>query len=262
LISIPSGRYIESDSKVHRADPRAKIVSILALAFSSLFLGSIGDFVLYGSFWVFLFALSGINIREYLKTIWGIRFLILLVIVFQILFTPGRIIVDLGPVRISNEGVTNAAILSGRVVLAVLFSITLSLTTSPLEIASAFEDILEKLKVKASKASQVGIAVSLTLTFIPLLSLQTEKIIMAQRARGVEFDRGNILKRARNALTVVIPVIVNALKRAQETAMALEVRYYTPGRARTRYRDFSWRAGETLLLSSVIAAICLMIFIL
>lgn len=218
--------------------------------------------MLYGIVWATIYFFSSLPLKEYLVALWGVRFLLLIVVIFQLFFTPGRILLNLEWLRITREGLSNAIVLSGRLTLAILFSISLSLTTSPLEISAALESILKKLRVPNCKASEFGITVTLALTFIPLISLQVEKVTMAQKARGVVFDRGNLFKRIKNALTVIIPVIANVLKRAQDTAMALQVRNYRPNVSRSSYKAYRWGWSESSILIFTIAATLIMIFIL
>ena len=261
MITVPAGRYISTGSSIHAIDPSAKIVSFIALAFSSLFLDGPADFLVYAVLWTAVFLLSAVALREYLSTLWGIRFLLLLVVVFQSLFTPGRVLLDLGVVRITVEGLVNGLIQSGRVIFAVLFGITLSLTTSPVEISTGFERILRRLGLGESRASKIGLAASLTLTFIPLISLQTERVIMAQKVRGVEFDKGSLFKKVKNALTVVIPVIVTSLKKAQDTAAALQIHFRSSSRAGIHLRVSRWKLPEILLTATAFTALLVVILL-
>jgi energy-coupling factor transport system permease protein len=255
LITVPTGRYISTGSSIHAIDPSAKIVSFILLAFSSLFLKEPVDFLVYGALWTAIYILSAVALGEYLSTLWGIRFLLLLVLVFQSFFTPGRVLLDLGVVRITVEGLLNGLTQSGRLIFAVLFGTTLSLTTSPVEISTGFERILKRLGLGESRASKIGLAASLTLTFIPLISLQTERIIMAQKVRGVEFDKGGLFKKVKNALSVVIPVIVTSLKKAQDTAAALQIHFRSSNRTGIHLRVSRWKLPENLLTATAFMAL-------
>jgi energy-coupling factor transport system permease protein len=170
-------------------------------------------------------------------------------------------LLDLKALRITEEGLINAVVLSARMILAVLFSIVLSLTTSPLEISFSVEEIIGKFPAGKKRSSELGMALSLTLTFIPLISLQTNRIIMAQKARGVEFDKGSFPSRVKNSLSVVIPVITTSLKKAQDTAAALQIRGYKPGHKLTSLREKRWSSSDSILLVvtifSVLSAIIL-----
>jgi len=255
LVGIPLGRFVPADSIIHNLSPVAKTISFVSLAVGSLFLSGIVDFTVFLSLWIILSALSAVPFGEYMKTLRGIRLLILLIVVFQILFSHGKVLLDLKVLRITEEGLINAVALSARMILAVLFSVVLSLTTSPLEISFSMEEIIGKFPVGKKRSSELGMALSLTLTFIPLISLQTNRIILAQKARGVEFDRGSFPSRVKNSLSVVIPVITTSLKKAQDTAAALQIRGYKPGHKLTNLREKRWSSNDSILLVATIFSV-------
>ena len=114
MITVPAGRYISTGSSIHAIDPSAKIVSFIALAFSSLFLDGPADFLVYAVLWTAVFLLSAVALREYLSTLWGIRFLLLLVVVFQSLFTPGRASHSLKSFVMGNRLYSALSLSSGR----------------------------------------------------------------------------------------------------------------------------------------------------
>ena len=255
MVGIPLGRFVPVDSVIHKLSPVAKTISFVSLAVGSLFLSGFGDFTVFFSLWIILSGLSAVPFREYMKALRGIRLLILLIVVFQILFSHGKVLLDLKVLRITEEGLINSVLLSGRMILAVLFSIVLSLTTSPLEISFSVEEIVSKFPASRKRSSELGMALSLTLTFIPLISLQTNRIIMAQKARGVDFDRGSITSKVKNSLSVVIPVITTSLKKAQDTAVALQIRGYKPGQKLTSLREKSWSSNDSILLVVTVLSI-------
>lgn len=255
MVGVPLGRFVPTNSVIHKLSPIAKTIAFVSLSIGSLFLSGIADFTVFLSLWIVLSALSAVPFREFVKTLRGIRLLILLIVVFQILFTHGRVLVDLKVLRITEEGLINAAVLSARMILAVLFSIMLSLTTTPLEISSSVEEIIGKLPGGKKRSSEIGMALSLTLTFIPLISLQTNRIILAQKARGIEFDKGSIFSRVKNSISVVIPVIATSLKKAQDTAAALQIRGYRPGHKLTCLKEKSWSLSDSILLVVTILSI-------
>lgn len=255
LVEIPLGRFFPADSIIHKLSPVVKTISFVALAVGSLFLSGIVDSLILFSFWISLLLLSKVPLGEYIKTLWTIKFLLLLIVIFQLFFTHGKVLLDMKILRITEEGLLNATLLTVRMVFAVFFSITLSYTTTPMEISSSIEAIVGKLPMKTKRVSELGMALSLTLTFIPLLSLQTNRIIMAQKARGVEFNGGSFFKRVRNSLSVVIPVITTSLKKAQDTASALEIMGYEPGYTLGSLDKMSWSINDSIILISTAVSI-------
>ncbi|MCP5457814.1 MAG: energy-coupling factor transporter transmembrane protein EcfT [Thermotogae bacterium] len=255
MVEIPLGRFFPADSIIHKLSPVVKTISFVALAVGSLFLSGIVDSLILFSFWISLLLLSKVPLGEYIKTLWTIKFLLLLIVIFQLFFTHGKVLLDMKILRITEEGLLNATLLTVRMVFAVFFSITLSYTTTPMEISSSIEAIVGKLPMKTKRVSELGMALSLTLTFIPLLSLQTNRIIMAQKARGVEFNGGSFFKRVRNSLSVVIPVITTSLKKAQDTASALEIMGYEPGYTLGSLDKMSWSINDSIILISTAVSI-------
>ncbi|AKI98015.1 energy-coupling factor transporter transmembrane component T family protein [Kosmotoga pacifica] len=251
---IPLGRYINVKSPIHDLDARAKIIGFIGMAVLSFFCSSPVDFVIFFIYFFTLAYLSNIPVRNYLKSIRSIWLLLFMIFIFQLFFTPGRIIVSLGKINITLEGVAGASIYSARVIGAILFSTLLSYTTRPLSMAKSIEDLMFKLKLPKKLSFDTGLVLSIALRFIPILSQEMEKIILSQKARGADFESKNLFSRIKSSVAVIIPLVVLALRKSEELAVAMDMRYY--GRyERVRCSEGKFGLSEKLfsLMSLLIA---------
>ncbi|AIG65981.1 energy-coupling factor transporter transmembrane component T family protein [Weissella tructae] len=231
------GRYLPGNSWVHQLDPRTKFV----LSFSFIFIIFMADNAwgyLVATVFTFLsIALTGLGFGVFLKGLRPIALLMLLTTVLQLFFIQtGPVWVDLGGVRITQDGVINSLIVFVRFMLIIMFSTILTLTTPPLLVANAMESLLAPLKKLHVPVAELALMVSIALRFVPTLMDEAENIMNAQRARGVKFNEGNLFQRAKSYVPLMIPLFVNAIKRAIELGDAMEARGYRDSEDRSRYR--------------------------
>ena len=139
-----------------------------------------------------------------------------------------------GYISITKEGLILAVFMSIRLILLVMGTSLLTLTTSPISLTDALESIFSPLKVIKFPAHELAMMMTITLRFIPTLMEETDKIMKAQMARGADFESGNMIKRAKNLVPLIIPLFLNSFRRADELALAMESRCYHGGEGRTR----------------------------
>ena len=94
----------------------------------------------------------------------------------------------------------------------------------------------------------LSLVLSMALRFIPTLIEETDKIMSAQKARGADFETGNLIQRAKALLPLLVPLFVSAFRRADELAVAMECRCYHGDQGRTRMKQLEWRGRDTLAL--------------
>lgn len=255
------GRYIPGDSVIHRMDPRAKLVS------SFYFIGIIFLCNNFLSFFVmFLFTmlailLSKVSIKFFIKGVKPLIFLILFTVLLQLFFTQGgQVYFHWGFVTISEYGVLMALSIFCRFVLIIFMSTLLTLTTPPLSLSDAIESLLKPLKVIHFPAHEISLMLSIALRFVPTLMDETEKIMNAQRARGVDFSDGNLMDKMRAIVPLLIPLFVSSFNRAEELATAMEARGYQGGEGRTKYRQLKWHTRDTIcILAYVVLTVVLIL---
>lgn len=240
LKDITIGQYVKGDSILHRLDPRTKIFGMLAIMVALFFVNNwIG--LVYAAIVVFavLFA-SQVPLKFNIRGVKPLRWILLFTAAIQIFLTPGEIIWQWGILHITAEGVRLAIFMCVRLVLLVMTTSVLTLTTTPIVLTDAVENLLSPFKRIGVPAHELAMMMTIALRFIPLLADETEKIMAAQKARGAAFDEGGLMDRARALLPILVPLFLSAINRASELAMAMEARCYHGGEGRTRLHELHY----------------------
>lgn len=259
LKDITIGQYVKGDSILHRLDPRTKIFGMLAIMVALFFVNNwIG--LLYAAVVVFavLFA-SQVPLKFYIRGVKPLRWILLFTAAIQIFLTPGEIIWQWGILHITAEGVRLAIFMCVRLVLLVMTTSVLTLTTTPIVLTDAVENLLSPFKRIGVPAHELAMMMTIALRFIPLLADETEKIMAAQKARGAAFDEGGLMDRARALLPILVPLFLSAINRASELAMAMEARCYHGGEGRTRLHELHYENRDRV--AGIIVALILVVAI-
>ena len=127
----------------------------------------------------------------------------------------------------------------------------LTLTTSPIALTDGIEKLLSPFKRIGLPAHELAMMMTIALRFIPTLLEETDKIMKAQMARGADFESGNILSRAKNLVPLLVPLFINAFRRADELATAMEARCYRGGDNRTRLNELKFKKLDIVSLISM-----------
>ncbi|API88114.1 cobalt ABC transporter ATP-binding protein [Marinilactibacillus sp. 15R] len=246
------GRYIPGNSLIHRLDPRTKLMSAILFIIVIFFANNIITYLALALFVGLAVALSKISVRFFINGIKPLIWLILFTVILQILFTSGEtIFFRFGPIILSQEGLINGGFIFMRFVLIIFMSTLLTLTTMPLSLSDAIEYLLRPLAVIKVPVHEIALMLSIALRFVPTLMDETEKIMNAQRARGIDFGEGNIYEQMKSVVPLLIPLFVSSFNRAEELATAMEARGYKGGEGRTKYRQLSWETKDTLAMVSL-----------
>ena len=206
--------------------------------------------------------LSRIPLKMFLKSIKPILpFLLITAVLNLLLVTSGDVLWKWKFIKITTEGVNISIFMVVRIVLLIMGSSLLTYTTSPITLTDAIERLLSPLKKLKFPVHELAMMMSIALRFIPTLIEETDKIISAQKARGAEIDTGSFGKRARNMISILVPLFISAFRRADELATAMECRCYHGGDGRTRLRqlrsaprDYAALAVTLIFYAAVIAA--------
>ncbi|NLL06590.1 MAG: energy-coupling factor transporter transmembrane protein EcfT [Clostridiaceae bacterium] len=250
---ITLGQYFPGDSIIHKIDPRVKIVLTMVLMISLLLIESYAAFILYAVLSFTAVFASNIPIRYTLKGLKPIIFIIIFAGLMNILFTPGTTIFGFKFIRITHEGIHLAVKMAFRLSLLVISTSLLTLTTTPIALTDGIERLFAPLKYIKVPVHEFAMMMTLALRFIPTLLEETDKIMKAQSSRGADFNTGNIVKRAKSFLPILVPLFVSAFRRADELADAMNARCYRGGVGRTRMNE--------LRLSRVDFVVCLVVII-
>ena len=240
------GQYYPAKSFVHKMDARIKLLISIAYIVG-VFL--VQPFHFLGFLACFLFVViaticSKVPFLKVLGSMKAIIFFIILSAVIQLFFnTNGNVVFSWSFITITDNGLLFAGYLVARISLIVIGASLLTLTTTPVELADGVESLLYPLKFIKFPVHEFGLIMSLALRFIPDLLEETDRIIKAQKARGADFDSGNVFKRAKALVPVLIPLLISSFRRAEELADAMDSRCYSGSKNRTRYKKmkFTWR---------------------
>lgn len=262
---ISFGQYYPVSSFIHSIDARIKILVTLLFMVTVFFIVSYTAFVFMFFLLALVIAISHVPYKIVLKTIKGILFLLIFTALINIFFTSsGNVLIPIKMgqlvINITDQGINFAIKMALRFTLLVLGSSVLTLTTTPTELTDALEYLLKPLKLIKIPVHDLAIIMSIALRFIPGLVEETDKIMMAQKARGANLDSGNLFKKIKAMLPVLIPLVVSAFRRADELADALDARCYNASTTRTKMKVFKIKASDIIMFvgfAAVMTAILL-----
>lgn len=241
---VTFGQYYIADSFLHKMDARIKMLLCLLFMVGIFFVTSFVGFAFITVFLIFAIAFSRVPLKSILKSVKGILFLLVLTAVLNVFFTKrGNLLCSWWIFQIYDEGLYFAAKMLLRLTYLVVGAGLLTLTTTPVDLTHAIESLLKPLKVIKFPVHELALIMSLTLSFIPSLMEETDRIIRAQKARGADFDTGGLIKRAKAFIPILIPLLVGGFRRAEELANAMNSRCYEGSKNRTQMRvmKLSWR---------------------
>lgn len=243
------GRYIPGDSIIHRLDPRAKLLASFYFIGIIFLANNWQAYLFLFAFTMATIALSKIKYKFFINGVKPLIWLILFTVVLQVLFSRGgEVYFEWGPIVISQFGLLNGVFIFCRFVLIIFMSTLLTLTTAPLALTDAIEFLLRPLNVVKFPVHEIALMLSIALRFVPTLMDETEKIMNAQRARGVDFGEGNVFQQMKSIVPLLVPLFVSSFNRAEELATAMEARGYQGGECRTKYRLLKWKRNDTLVI--------------
>ncbi len=260
LNNMTLGQYVPVESPIHALDPRCKIVSTLFCLIGVFMVREPLGFILWCAFFAVIVSASRIPARLVFSTIKPVWILVAFTSVIHLFFTQGSPVVTWGIIRITHEGIIMAVRMGLRLMLLVMFAGSLTLTTSPTELADGLESLFSPFKRVGFPAHEMAMMMTIALRFIPTLLNETDRIMKAQIARGADLERGGPLRRLRAFIPVLVPLFVIVFQRADDLATAMEARNYTGGEGRTRMNPLEWSRGDSAglvitLLFSVAAVV-------
>lgn len=260
LKDITLGQYYPIDSLIHKLDPRVKILSVILVIISVFLCKSFAAFALITVFNISVILLSKIRFITVLKALKPIIFLVIFTALINIFLTAGEhYIFNWKFIKISYEGVISAIMMAFRITLLVTFTSLLTFTTSPIRLTDGIESMLKPFSKIGIPSHELAMMMTIALRFIPTLLEETDKIIMAQKSRGADFESGNLIRRAKALVPVLVPLFINSFRRADELATAMECRCYRGGEGRTKLKELT--IGYMDILSLLVAVLVMVIII-
>ncbi len=245
LKDITLGQYFPGNSPIHRLDPRTKLV-FLVVYIAALFTAS--NWISYGIVAVFLayvIALSTIPLKSIVR---GMKPLILILVftgILNLFFTAGEtVLVSFWVITVTKEGLIRAVFMMLRILMLVSGTFLLTYTTSPIALTDGLEALLSPLKKLKFPVHEIAMMMCIALRFIPTLIEETDKIMSAQKARGADFESGNLMQRVKALIPILVPLFISAFRRADELATAMECRCYHGGDGRTKMKLLRFHRGD------------------
>ena len=234
LKDITLGQYYPGNSWIHGLDARVKIIATILYIVALFF---VKDFIGFGLVVLFLALVIGISKVPFSFIVRGLKPIFIIIIftfAINMLMTKGTILWQFGIIKITEEGLYNAFFMGLRLILLIIGSSLLTFTTKPMNLTDGIEKLLSPLRKIGVPAHELAMMMTIALRFIPTLMEEADKIMKAQQARGADFETGNIFRRAKALVPLLVPLFIGAFRIAQDLAMAMEARCYRGGSQRTR----------------------------
>lgn len=259
LRDITLGQYYQTDSVLHRLDPRVKLIGTFAFIVGLFLAGNVAGYAVAAIFLVSMIRLSHVPVKFMLKGMKAIAFLIVITVVFNTFMTPGEVLIQVWKLKVTKEGLIMAAKLAVRLSFLIVGSSIMTLTTTPNQLTDAIESVMGPLKRLHVPVHEVAMMMSIALRFIPILMEETDKIMKAQEARGASFDSGNLIDKTKALIPLLVPLFISAFRRANDLAMAMEARCYRGGDSRTKMKPLIYRRCDVLGYGVLISFLALVI---
>ncbi len=259
---ITLGQYVPGDSCIHRLDPRTKILLMIAYIALVFVVNNIIMFAVPLILVVTVLLLSKIGLSYIFKSIKPLRFLLIVMFILNLFFTKGEPLGDFFPLKfMSLEGIRQSIFITLRLVFLVSGTSMMTLTTSPIALTDGLERLLSPLKIIKFPAHELALMMTIALRFIPTLMEEADKIKKAQLARGADFESGNLFKRAKSMIPILIPLFVSAFRRADELALAMESRCYHGGEGRTKMHQMRFHLSDLWASITVVGLLVAVILV-
>lgn len=259
LRDITLGQYYQTDSVLHRLDPRVKLIGTFAFIVGLFLAGNVAGYAVAAIFLVSMIKLSHVPVKFMLKGMKAIAFLIVITVVFNTFMTPGEVLIQVWKLKVTKEGLIMAVKLAVRLSFLIVGSSIMTLTTTPNQLTDAIESVMGPLKRLHVPVHEVAMMMSIALRFIPILMEETDKIMKAQEARGASFDSGNLIDKTKALIPLLVPLFISAFRRANDLAMAMEARCYRGGDSRTKMKPLIYRRRDVLGYGVLISFLALVI---
>ena len=259
LRDITLGQYYPADSVIHKLDPRVKLFGTLIYIISLFCFRGIAALLLATVFLVGVIKASKVPFRFMVKGLRAILILMLITAVFNLFLTPGEPLFSFWILKVTWEGIKNAALMAVRLTYLILGTSIMTLTTTPNQLTDGLEKSLMPFSRIGVPVHAIAMMMSIALRFIPILIEETDKIMKAQMARGADFESGNLLKKVKSMIPLLVPLFVSAFRRADDLAMAMEARCYNGGQGRTKMKPLRYEKRDRMAYLIVLAYLVLVL---
>lgn len=248
LKDITLGQYFPGNTPIHRMDPRAKLLFTIFYIVALFLAKRLPAYLVLIAILVICVAVSKIKPAALFRGMKPVLFLVIITGLLNLFYTSGDPIWQWGILKITVEGIWAAIYMILRIGMLIICTFLLTYTTSPIMLTDGLESLLSPLKKVKLPVHELSMMMSIALRFIPTLIEETDKIMSAQRARGADFDSGNLFQKAKALVPLLVPLFVSSFRRADELAIAMECRCYHGGEGRTRLKQLHYRVFDVVTL--------------
>ena len=261
LKDITLGQYFPGNTIVHRLDPRTKLLCVILYIVALFNAKSVLTYALVAAVLTVCILTSKVHYKALTRGLKPVYIIVAFTAIMNLFFTGGTPVADVWLLRhITFEGIRSAIAMVLRIIMLIMGTFLLTYTTSPISLTDGLERLLSPLKKLKLPIHELAMMMSIALRFIPTLIEETDKIMSAQKARGADFESGNIFQRARALVPILVPLFISAFRRADELATAMECRCYQGGEGRTKMKllryhreDFlAYGVGAVLLIAVIV----------
>lgn len=258
LKDITFGQYYESDSFVHKLDPRTKMLLLIAVIVFIFVSQNAVALSLVALLILFSMLLSKVPLKMYLKNLKAILPIIIFTMIINLFYNAsGEVLISFWKLSITTGSLYRAFYMAARILLLIIASAELTYTTTPNDLTDAIEKLFSPLKFIGLKNAVHTLAMMMTiaLRFIPTLIEETQKIMNAQKARGADLENGKLIDRIKALIPILIPLLISSVRRAYELAEAMECRCYNGGEGRQRMKQLKYRSNDFVAFA-VVSIVC------
>lgn len=261
LKDITLGQYYQADSRIHKLDPRVKLVGTIVYIISLFMFRNLTIYLFALLFLIFVIRMSKVPFSYIVRGLKAIVFLLIITALFNLFLTAGKPIVTIWKFSLTYEGIAAAFYLAVRLIFLIIGSSLMTLTTTPNQLTDGLERLLGPLKKIKVPVHEISMMMSIALRFIPILMEETDKIMKAQMARCADFESGNIIKKVKALIPLLVPLFISSFRRANDLAMAMEARCYQGGEGRTQMKPLIYKKQDYIAYAFLLCYLVLAILL-
>lgn len=261
LKDITLGQYYQTESVIHRLDPRVKLTGTVLYIISLFLFHNFTGYLVAALFLAVVIRISKVPFRYMVRGMKAIVFILLLTVVFNLFLTPGEPLLQIWKLTVTQEGLRLSVMMAIRLTFLIVGSSLMTLTTTPNNLTDGMEKLLGPLKKIRVPVHEISMMMSIALRFIPILMEETDKIMKAQIARGADFESGSLIRKAKAMVPLLVPLFISAFRRANDLAMAMEARCYQGGEGRTKMKPLQYRKRDYLAYMILISYLLILVLV-
>lgn len=256
---ITLGQYYPEKSIIHALDPRVKLVATILYMISLFVAKGLIGYVIATIFLAAIIRASKVPLGFMIRGLKAIIMILMITVIFNLFLLEGETVLwRFGFLRITDTGLRTAVFMAIRLIYLIIGSSVMTLTTTPNDLTDGMETLLNPLKAVRLPVHEIAMTMSIALRFIPILTEETDKIMKAQIARGADFETGNLIQKAKAMIPLLVPLFISAFRRANDLALAMEVRCYRGGEGRTKMKPLHYESRDRMAYAVIWGYLLLM----